>query len=218
MCFARGRPNSPSVASSSARWQRLRYGHIYKAVLNPTGEKANKSRLNDSIRKTACSMANTDGGYILFGILDQKQSGNTTEERIKGIPCSGDMLKEFGDKLLGVQPEIHFTASSTPIRLPETPDQGIFVVHIPRSPRRPHMDETSHIFYRRGHGGACPANSGVTHMWDIVVPSSLAPTACLYASRLLYYATPIPRFSRVDVRDYGDARGCVERDHDYRGG
>ena len=37
----------------------------YKAVLNPTREPGSE-KLLESIRKTACSMANTDGGFILF--------------------------------------------------------------------------------------------------------------------------------------------------------
>src|SRR2546426_2681258 len=79
-------------------------GHYdYKDVLHPTGQK--ESEYNDSIRRTACSMANTDGGYILFGVLDRKKSVSALEARIKGIPIQGDLRKEFGDKISVLQPE-----------------------------------------------------------------------------------------------------------------
>ncbi len=41
----------------------------FKGVLNGTG--ADQESLNRSIRKTACSMANSGGGFILFGVKDR---------------------------------------------------------------------------------------------------------------------------------------------------
>src|SRR5437763_3567194 len=61
----------------------------FKEVLSGTGSNENKKKLNDSIRKTACSMANADGGYIIFGIKDPKKHPNLPgEQRIVGIPKS----------------------------------------------------------------------------------------------------------------------------------
>lgn len=51
-------------------------------------------------------MANTDGGYILFGVRDRKQQVYSPEGRIVGIPLETDLLKEFGEKILVIQPEI----------------------------------------------------------------------------------------------------------------
>jgi hypothetical protein len=56
----------------------------FKAVLNPTGaERSDNSHLA-SIRKTACSMANGGGGFILFGISDGQVSGETPENPDRG--------------------------------------------------------------------------------------------------------------------------------------
>lgn len=61
----------------------------FKDVLHPTGDQAHRDRHIDSIRRTACSMANTDGGFILFGVQDRKKSISTPEDRIKGISVQG---------------------------------------------------------------------------------------------------------------------------------
>jgi hypothetical protein len=124
----------------------------YKAVLNATRPE-HRNDHNASIRRTACSMANADGGFILFGVLDQNSKANSPEERIVGMPLIGDLRKTFADKLLPVQRPIYFDASPKPIVLPSKPTLGIFVVYIPQSPLRPHMDESTGNFYRRGEGG-----------------------------------------------------------------
>src|SRR5215813_6369699 len=55
----------------------------YKDVLNPSGP--NQNNYLASIRQTACSMANTGGGFILFGVKDRKVAVATPEDRITGI-------------------------------------------------------------------------------------------------------------------------------------
>lgn len=123
----------------------------YKDVLNVPDQE-----VRESIRRTVCSMANTDGGYILFGIQDRKLNVHSPVDRIRGIPLNGDLLKEFGEKIKVIQPEIPLDEPPKIVRLPHVVGKGIFIVHIPRSPRRPHMVESPdrHIFYRRGQGGS----------------------------------------------------------------
>ena len=129
----------------------------YKSVLNATGPYQNE--YHDSIRRTVCSMANTDGGFILFGILDRKQQVTSLDDRIKGIPIQGDLRKEFGDKIAYIQPEVYFEAVPRVLLLPNEPNRGIFVVRIPKSRRRPHMVSSTGIYYRRGENGtAIPMN------------------------------------------------------------
>jgi len=123
----------------------------YKDVLIPT--RTEGSEFNERIRRTACSLANADGGFILFGILDRNKVVKSPEERIVGIPTNDDLCKKFADKLTPIQRAIYFEASPTAITLPTNPTRGIFVVYIPKSPLRPHMDESKGIFYRRGEGG-----------------------------------------------------------------
>lgn len=124
----------------------------YKAVLQPATRTSGPDHI-PSIRRTVCSMANADGGFILFGVLDRRIMVHAPEERIVGIPLGRDLLKEFGDKINVIQPEVYFEATPAPIRLPD-PAKCIFVVRVPTSPRRPHMVGTTGIFYRRGPNGA----------------------------------------------------------------
>ncbi|MGI8485342.1 MAG: AlbA family DNA-binding domain-containing protein [Thermomicrobiales bacterium] len=125
----------------------------FKEVLNATGKGSQEAR--DSLRRTICSMANTDGGYVLFGVRDLRALDATVNARIVGIPLGGDLRKEFGDKVGAIRPDVYFDARAIP--QPEDPGRAIFVVAVPRSPRRPHMVEPQGIFYRRGEGGMAVA-------------------------------------------------------------
>jgi hypothetical protein len=129
----------------------------YKSVLKET--RPNQNQHIESIRRTVCSMANTDGGFILFGILDRKEQVACLEERIAGIPIEADLRKEFGDKILTIQPEVYFEAIPRALLIPKDSSRGIFVVRIPKSQRRPHMVSSTGIYYRRGENGtAIPMN------------------------------------------------------------
>jgi Putative DNA-binding domain len=120
----------------------------FKEVLNARGTDENKKELNDSIRKTVCSMANADGGYIIFGVKDPKKHPNlTVDQRFVGIPKSSEYLKEFGDKISSIQRNVPCVYPDRLIDVPDNIIHGIFVVHIPLSPLRPHMIEGT--FYKR---------------------------------------------------------------------
>ncbi len=123
----------------------------FKAVLTPAKE--NRDAFNAALRRTVCSMANADGGYILFGVADRQEGAASPADRIRGIPLSGDLRKEFGEKLKAIQPEPYFEASPKVIPLPEDDQRGVLVVRIPQSILRPHMVYPPGIFYRRGPGG-----------------------------------------------------------------
>ncbi len=128
----------------------------FKRVLSGTGPDENRNELNDSIRKTVCSMANADGGYIIFGVIDPKKRPDlTAEQRIRGIPKSSDYLKEFGNKISRIQRTVPCIYPDRLIDIPGKDIDGIFVVHVPLSPLRPHMIEGT--FYKRvGTGSAEP--------------------------------------------------------------
>ena len=120
----------------------------YKHVLNPTG--ANQNEYIKSIGSTVCSMANTDGGFILFGVQDRRVSVTNPEHRIVGIPVGGDFLKEFGNKIESIQPEVYFEAVLQVLRLPVDPSKGVLVIWVP-------MLLTTGVYYRRGDGGSAVA-------------------------------------------------------------
>jgi hypothetical protein len=138
----------------------------YKDVLNPTGtDEHYKENHRNSIRRTVCSMANTDGGFIIFGVKDRKnvQGTDTLEDRIPGIPLNGELLSEFGSKIAVLQPDVHCEPIPQAIPVPHRPGKGIFVVRIPQSQRRPHMvffeGGRGGIYYKRGEHGAAVAMS-----------------------------------------------------------
>ncbi len=128
----------------------------FKEVLSGTGTDTHKQQVNDSIRKTACGMANADGGYIIFGVKDSKKYPTLTpEQRIVGIPKSSEFLKEFGDKIARIQRNLPCIYPDRLIDIPGKDTHGIFVVHVPLSPLRPHM--IAGTFYKRvGTGSAEP--------------------------------------------------------------
>lgn len=136
----------------------------FKEVLNPEkgNEDARKQHL-DHLRKTTCSLANSAGGLIIFGVKDPRSQKPplAIDDLIVGIPLGSDLRKQFGDKLKPIQQDVFFEASPSPIRLPTDAKRGVFVVYVPQSRRRPHMvvDGQQNTFYRRSEGGsAIPMN------------------------------------------------------------
>jgi hypothetical protein len=126
----------------------------FKETLNSKGD----PDWNAKIAKAVCSMANADGGFLIFGVRDRMTSGpENPEARIVGIPTEPDLAKEFGQKIATIRPEIHFEAVPQPIPVDGSTTRGVFVVHIPISARRPHMDSSKGIFYIRGDGGSARA-------------------------------------------------------------
>lgn len=131
----------------------------FKEVLTATKGTAEYAGTHaKNISKTVCSMANGNGGYIIFGVIDPKKHPElSAEQRIAGIPRSSEILKEFGNKIISIQPNVHCIPRRRLIELPSDETRGIFVVSVPTSPRRPHMVEPDGIFYIRGSGGSAEA-------------------------------------------------------------
>ncbi len=127
----------------------------FKEVLNARGSSENPGTHKMNISQTVCSMANGDGGYIIFGVKDPKKHPNLSpEQRIVGIPKSGENLKEFGNKISNIHPSVYCIPRQTYIDIPNDSTKGIFVVHVPLSPRRPHMVDGEGRFLIRGPGGS----------------------------------------------------------------
>lgn len=126
----------------------------FKEVLSATRGEGHTKQLNAAIRKEVCAFANTLGGFLIFGVKDAKNVKAPGENRIVGIPLSGEHRKDLGEKLAMIQPVPHFESSPQAIRLPHDPQAGVFVVYVPPSPYRPHMVLPEHLFYGRDDGGA----------------------------------------------------------------
>ncbi len=127
----------------------------YKEVLVPHRDlpPEKKDEHRDSIRRCACAMANTNGGFIIFGVKDK----GAAEDRLVGIDLTKDLRKQFGDLLDKIDPNIRgFDAKTIPFGT-DKPGEGVWVVQLPVSPLRPHM--LNGRFYRRTPGGKCEAMS-----------------------------------------------------------
>jgi hypothetical protein len=127
----------------------------FKAVLNE-GDRAGRSDHAAAIRRTACAMANTEGGFLVFGVLDaQAGAERRPVERIVGLPPSNEFGKQLGDKLDAITPPLAFQVRGAPIALPDDQMRGIVPVRVPASPLGHAVVEQSGalVFYRRGDGG-----------------------------------------------------------------
>ena len=63
---------------------------------------------NMGIVETTCAFANTEGGFIIFGVEDIRKSD---KDRIIGVRNS-DLAKEFGDRISGINPTVDFDFSN----------------------------------------------------------------------------------------------------------
>jgi hypothetical protein len=127
-------------------------GFDFKEVLHANTGDANRHNL--SIARAACAMANTDGGFLVFGVVDPRKSKPGPRAGIVGVPLGEDLRKELGHKLTAIQRPVRFDTLLQPISLPSDPNRGIFVAFIGRSHLRPHMVASEGVFYRRGDGGS----------------------------------------------------------------
>ncbi len=67
----------------------------FKEQLNASG--VERSENKNSIRRTACAMANAGGGFIIFGVADAQKYPDP-EQRIRGISLNGEGRKQFNKK------------------------------------------------------------------------------------------------------------------------
>lgn len=108
--------------------------------------KSRDPKENDNTIQTACSFANTKGGFIIFGVC---RNSNGRYE-IKGLDKYDNYAKEFGDKIKSINPTVYFVPS-TFIPIPES-DKVLIIMHIPLSQQRPHMIENGSIYCRTNKG------------------------------------------------------------------
>ncbi len=118
----------------------------FKEELEPK-DAATRSRVEAS----ACAFANTEGGFLAFGVVDRKHQPDPTR-RIVGIPAKKELPREFGDHIKGVRPTLAFDFKNPPIAIPGT-DKVLHVIHVPLSSERPHMTSDSRFYYRDAKGG-----------------------------------------------------------------
>lgn len=103
----------------------------------------------ERLEKTVCAFANTEGGFLIFGIKDNKSF--STEKRIIGIDSNRDFPREVGDRIVNMEPQVYYTFRNPPIKIPED-KKVIHVLEVPKSPGRPHMTSKREFYYRTNRG------------------------------------------------------------------
>jgi hypothetical protein len=86
------------------------------------------------LRATCCAFANSAGGYIVFGIQDDR--GKAAADRVVGLDAGLDFPARFGDYPRLCSPSVHWTFRNPPLTLAS--GSVIHAVHIPQSWRAPH--------------------------------------------------------------------------------
>lgn len=97
--------------------------------------------------KIVCAFANTNGGFLIFGIGDKKET-----DRIIGIDPKRDFQTHFYDSIRMIEPTVYFEFKQPPIQIPDS-DRIIPVYFIPQSNEKPHMTREK-LFYTRTSGGS----------------------------------------------------------------
>lgn len=119
----------------------------YKATLNSNIDKA-----KTELAKDLSAFANSGGGYLIFGITDDKQ--------ITGIDAivNNRPVAEWLNQCVNSQvaPTLFYNDPVT-IPIPNT-DKVVLVIHVPESLRKPHMVIDKHQYYVRVNDSAKPAN------------------------------------------------------------
>ncbi|NPD90008.1 MAG: ATP-binding protein [Asgard group archaeon] len=97
--------------------------------------------------KIVCSFANTNGGFLIFGIRDKKETN-----RIIGIELKKDFQTHFYDRINMIEPTVYFEFKQPPIQIPDS-DRIIPVCYIPQSNEKPHITREK-LFYIKTSGGS----------------------------------------------------------------
>ncbi|NQU23607.1 MAG: ATP-binding protein [Candidatus Nealsonbacteria bacterium] len=102
----------------------------YKQSLPRGSDNSGRERL----RRTCCAFANSDGGFLVFGISDDTKK--SPKDRLVGIDSSSDFPQQFGNYPRTCHPSIEWDFLNPPLTL----DCGkvLHVVEIPKSWKAPH--------------------------------------------------------------------------------
>lgn len=111
--------------------------------------KSNTDKLR--LRKTCAAFANSAGGFLIFGVKDEK--GLSVADRLVGLDPAFDFPTNFGSFASTCQPSVEWAFQNPPLRLPQ--GRIIHVVHIPPGVRCPHAvaeDDRWHFVKRTNKG------------------------------------------------------------------
>src|SRR5580658_8468208 len=82
----------------------------------------------DRERRTVAAFANSAGGFLVFGVTDDR--------RVEGV-ANAELVRDFGSKLRdSLSPSVEFRFADRPHTLPT--GRFVYVAHVPKSARGPH--------------------------------------------------------------------------------
>ncbi|HEU5374167.1 MAG TPA: ATP-binding protein [Ktedonobacteraceae bacterium] len=107
------------------------------------------------LSKTCCAFANSNGGFLIYGIADDKK--RAPQDRLVGIPPTVDFLQEFGEYPAKCYPKVAWQSKSLNL------ENGNFIhiVHIPKSAKAPHCVSQD---YNEWHSFPRRTNKGTEYM------------------------------------------------------
>ncbi|SEB93946.1 ATP-binding protein [Paenibacillus sp. GP183] len=120
----------------------------FKEMLPNKNDENGKQRLI----KTSCAFANSEGGFLIFGI--KNDNSIPVDERIVGINPSHDFPEHFGNFPNKCTPSVFWDFKNPPIKL--SSGNVIHIVHIPKSWKAPHClieTEKGWFFTKRTNKG-----------------------------------------------------------------
>jgi predicted HTH transcriptional regulator len=109
-------------------------------------------KAKDRLRKTCCAFANTEGGFLVFGVANA--TSLSAHKRLVGFDTSLDFPEHFGNFPLSCIPSVPWIFLNPPLKLEN--GRLIHVVHILKSWRAPHSVgnlEVGWIFPKRTNKG-----------------------------------------------------------------
>lgn len=100
----------------------------------------------EKLTRSVCAFANTKGGFLIYGVHRSDAGIN----EIRGLEKYDNYARDFGDKISLIDPTVYFIAGPF-IAIPQS-DKVLFAIHVPISPKRPHITERGTFYYRTNKG------------------------------------------------------------------
>jgi hypothetical protein len=110
----------------------------YKEFRTEKKSEPEKQKERRDIRRDCCAFANSLGGFLVFGVTDDKSAA--AKDRLVGIDKSFDFPRDFGSFPGECKPSVGWQPLNPPVDLGN--GKVIHVIHIPQSWRGPHCVET----------------------------------------------------------------------------
>lgn len=171
----------------------------FKSAINPDAT---------NISKTVCAFANTDGGFFVLGINNDREQQLTFDQRLVGVEDSDDLKSKITAQITNITPDLlvkNIIFKNSNIKL----DNGkvIVILKVLKSNNKPHQFE--HKFFKRIPNGNKPMD--VKEVRDMILESQKRE----HNEILLLLELSMLRDSLVECKkcfknnDYGGAMGSL---------